>query len=167
MTRVSRFFAGFLVASLLAGATVAGWAWYNQPQTEAPWPPIIQGFAFSPYRADQDATKNEYPTVEQLDEDLALLAGKTHAIRTYQVRGTFGDIPALAAKHDLNVALGIWVDTDAERTEEEVRLGIALANKHRNVVRVIVGNEAVGVRNDVNVEQMIALLDHVRANTRK
>jgi exo-beta-1,3-glucanase (GH17 family)/cellulose synthase/poly-beta-1,6-N-acetylglucosamine synthase-like glycosyltransferase len=167
MTRVSRFFAGFLVAAILGAATVAVWGWINKPQTEAPWPPIIQGFAFSPYQADQDARKDEYPTVEQIDADLALLAGKTHAVRTYQVRGSFGEVPRLAQKHGLNVALGIWVGPDAERTEEELRLGIALANKHRNVVRVIVGNEAVGVRSEITVDQMISMLDHVRSQTRR
>ncbi|RYZ63459.1 MAG: hypothetical protein EOP08_10885, partial [Proteobacteria bacterium] len=39
--------------------------------------------------------------------------------------------------------------------------------KYRNVVRVIVGNEALGVRNEVTVEQMIAMLDHVRSNTKR
>jgi exo-beta-1,3-glucanase (GH17 family)/cellulose synthase/poly-beta-1,6-N-acetylglucosamine synthase-like glycosyltransferase len=166
MTRVSRFFAGFLVAAVLAAATVAGWAWYNKPQTEAPWPPMIQGFALSPYQADQDATKNEFPTVKQIDSDLALLEGKTHAVRTYQVGGTFSEIPRLAAAHDLNVALGIWVSADTERTEEEVREGIALANKYKNVVRVIVGNEAV-LRGEVSVGEISAILDHVRENTRR
>jgi exo-beta-1,3-glucanase (GH17 family)/cellulose synthase/poly-beta-1,6-N-acetylglucosamine synthase-like glycosyltransferase len=166
MTRVSRLLAGVLVAAFLGAATVGVWAWLNRPQVEAPWPPIIQGFALSPYQAGQDATKDEYPSVEEIDSDLALLEGKTHAVRTYQVRGSFGEIPRLAEKHGLNVALGMWIGPDADRTEEEVRLGIALANKHRNVVRLIVGNEAV-LRNDVTVEQMNAILDHVRANTRR
>src|SRR5688572_28903296 len=107
MTRVSRFFAGFLVAAVLGAATVAVWAWLNQPQTEEPWPPIIQGFSFSPFQANQDAVQDQFPTVEEIDADLALLAGKTHAVRTYQVRGSFAEIPRLAAAHDLNVALGI------------------------------------------------------------
>src|SRR5687767_533477 len=126
MTRVSRLLAGFLVAAFLGAATVGVWALVNRPQEEAPWPPIIQGFAFSPFQANQDAAKNEYPTIEQLESDLKLLEGKTHAVRTYQVRGTLGEIPRLAAEYDLNVALGMWVDTDPERTEEEIRTGIQL-----------------------------------------
>jgi len=166
MTRVSRFLAGFLVASVLGIATVALWAYVNKPQEEAPWPPIIQGFAFSPYQAGQNAMKNELPSLKEIDSDLALLEGRTHAVRTYSTEGTLASIPELAAKHDLNVALGMWIDKNPERNEEEVRTGLALANKHRNVVRVIVGNESI-LRGDVSVDQMIPILDHVRQNTRR
>ncbi len=93
MTRVSRFFAGFLVAAVLGVATVALWAWINKPQDELPWPATIQGFSFSPYQSGQDATKNELPTEKEIDSDLALLAGKTHAVRTYAVRGFAGGDP--------------------------------------------------------------------------
>src|SRR3954471_14958041 len=106
MTRVSRFFAGFLVAAVLGIATVAVWAWINKPQEELPWPVTIQGFSFSPYQADEDAMKKELPSVKEIDSDLALLAGKTHAVRSYSTQGTLASIPELAAKHGLNVALG-------------------------------------------------------------
>ena len=86
----------FLVAAVCAAATIGLWAWANRPDTEAPWPKRVQGMAFSPFRADQNGRLNEYPTVAQIDEDLKLLEGRVHAVRTYGTGGTLAEVPALA-----------------------------------------------------------------------
>jgi exo-beta-1,3-glucanase (GH17 family) len=59
----------------------------------------IQGFAFQPVQKDQDAIAREEPTIEQIDSDLALLEGKTNAVRTYSTLGTVGQVPAREARH--------------------------------------------------------------------
>ena len=114
-----------VVAAAFAALTYAFWGFVNQPTAEPAWPSKIQGFAFSPYQADQDATLEQMPTVAQLESDLKLLSGKTNAVRTYSALGTFADIPALADKHDLNVTVGTWIDTRLGRnlTAIEVKSG--------------------------------------------
>ena len=72
---MKKWISGVGVAAVCAAATVAIWAWVNRPTSEPPWPKLVQGMAFSPFRADQDGRLNEYPSEEQLDEDLKLLAG--------------------------------------------------------------------------------------------
>jgi exo-beta-1,3-glucanase (GH17 family)/cellulose synthase/poly-beta-1,6-N-acetylglucosamine synthase-like glycosyltransferase len=166
MRKLLRFLAGFAVAAVFAAITYWGWAFLNQPQNEAPWPSIIQGFAFAPYQVNQDAIQGQLPSEAEIDSDLKLLQGKTHSVRSYQSTGSIGAVPRLAAERKLNVALGIWIDRDTLRNEEEIRTGIELTRKYRNVVRVIVGNEAV-LRNEVTVEEISAMLDHVRANVRR
>jgi exo-beta-1,3-glucanase (GH17 family)/cellulose synthase/poly-beta-1,6-N-acetylglucosamine synthase-like glycosyltransferase len=92
-----------------------------------------------------------------------LLQGKTHAIRTYTVEGSLGEIPALARKHGINVALGAWIDDRLEKNEREIERLIPIADKYRrNVVRVIVGNESV-LRGDLPVWRLIDYIRHVRA----
>ncbi len=151
-----------VIGFALVVATWGLWAYFNQPQPEPPWPRIIQGFAFSPFRMDQDAVAQRYPSLDEIDQDLALLGGRVHAVRTYSVEGPLGQIPALADRHDLNVALGAWVDRRTAETEAQVEQAIRLAWNHTNVVRLIVGNETL-LRGDVEIERLVALLDRARA----
>jgi len=160
MTRIN-----IIIAAAVAALTISIWAVVNQPETEPPWPPVIQGFAFSPMRAHHDPLLKKLPTVEDLDADLALLAGTTHAVRTYTVEETLAEIPALARKHGLNVALGAWVDKRLNKNAGEIRRLIEVAKKNRrNVVRIIVGNEVL-LRRDLPVDQLIEYLKEVRAKT--
>jgi exo-beta-1,3-glucanase (GH17 family)/cellulose synthase/poly-beta-1,6-N-acetylglucosamine synthase-like glycosyltransferase len=166
MSKFLRFLAGFAVLAIVAALTVGGWAYLNQPYDEAPWPTVVQGFAFSPYQAGQDATQNQLPSEEQIRSDLKLLSGKTHAVRTYTTQGTLGSIARIANDYKLNVAQGIWIDKDAVRNEEEIRTGIEIIHKNRNIVRVVVGNEAL-LRGDVTLDELTAMLDHVRARVKR
>jgi exo-beta-1,3-glucanase (GH17 family)/cellulose synthase/poly-beta-1,6-N-acetylglucosamine synthase-like glycosyltransferase len=151
-----------LIAALFATLTFAVWALLNRPTSEPPWPALIQGFAFSPFRANEDPTHFQMPTDEEIDADLTLLQGKVKAVRTYSVAGTLGDVPALAEKHDLNVALGAWLDSHRDKNEEQLQTAIGLANSHVNVVRVLVGNEVL-FRGDLPIEELEKNLDRTRA----
>ena len=157
---------GPLIVAGFALLTVALWGYANRPTAEPAWPDRIQGFAFQPYQKDQDAIAQDEPTVAQIDSDLALLEGKTNAIRTYSTLGTLGQVPALAQRHGIRVALGTWLDTDRVRNEREIEQAIRLARRHRNVVRVIVGNEVL-LRGDLTRADLFAHLDHVRGATRQ
>jgi exo-beta-1,3-glucanase (GH17 family)/cellulose synthase/poly-beta-1,6-N-acetylglucosamine synthase-like glycosyltransferase len=152
-----------IIAVAIAAVTISVWAWVNRPDTEPPWPKVIQGFSFQPMRAHHDPVKAIWPSVEEIDSDLSLLAGKTHAVRTYTVGNTLGEIPALARKHGINVALGAWISADLKANGLEIERLITIAQKQRrNVVRVIVGNEAI-LRREISTRQLIAYLDKVRA----
>ena len=56
-----------LIAAVFATLTFAVWAYLNRPTKEPPWPAVIQGFAFSPFRANQDPTHNILPHTRQWD----------------------------------------------------------------------------------------------------
>jgi exo-beta-1,3-glucanase (GH17 family)/cellulose synthase/poly-beta-1,6-N-acetylglucosamine synthase-like glycosyltransferase len=154
--------ASVLIGVAIAIFTVGFWALMNRPEEHPPWPRRIQGFSFSPMRADQSPISKHYPSVEQIDADLAMLAGKTNAIRTYTVENVLAKIPELARKHGINVALGGWLDTELEKNEREIEALIKVARANRNVVRVVVGNEVV-LRGDLPTEQLLGYLDRVRA----
>src|SRR5664279_1010995 len=122
-----KWLSAFVVAGLCAAATIALWAWANQPSREPPWPKQVQGMAFSPFQADQSGTLNQYPTVEQIDADLKLLAGRVHAVRTYGTGGTLAEVPRLAAKYGISVAVGAWLDKDLPTNQAQVDKAIELA----------------------------------------
>ncbi|MCL4721317.1 MAG: glycosyltransferase, partial [Gammaproteobacteria bacterium] len=148
------------IAVAFGAATVALWALANQPVSEPPWPSRIQGFAFSPYRAGQDAVGGEFPAIAEIDEDLKLLKGRTRAVRTYTTDGTLGEVPRLARRHGIKVALGAWVDARTGHNAAEVERTIRIARSSPNVVRIMVGNEVV-LRGDIPTADLIAWLDHV------
>src|SRR5580658_8393669 len=87
-----KFFPSLLIAAVFATLTFAVWAYLNRPTREPPWPAVIQGFAFSPFRANEDPTQGQMPTDAEIDSDLALLAGHVNAVRTHSVEKTLADL---------------------------------------------------------------------------
>ena len=151
-----------VVAAVFAALTFALWAWLNRPSPEPPWPDHVQGMAFSPFGSGQDPVPQVLPTPEQLDADLRLLAGKVTAVRTYSALKSLGQIPDIAARHQLKVAQGAWVDRQLATNELEIAAAIDLANHHANVIRLVIGNEVI-LRNDLSVAELSRQLDRVRA----
>ena len=139
-----------LIAAVFAVLTVAVWAYANRSTPEPGWPAKVRGFSFQPFQKHQDAVAGDLPTVQEIDRDLTVLTGKTQAVRSYSVLGTLGEIPALAARHGLSVNIGAWLGSDRIRNEREIERAIQLANSHKNVTRVIIGNEVV-LRGDLPV----------------
>ncbi|HKT74372.1 MAG TPA: glycosyltransferase [Steroidobacteraceae bacterium] len=152
---------GLLIASAFAALTVALWAFLNRPTTEPPWPQFIQGFAFSPFRIGEDPTRHELPTDAEIDSDLKLLSGKANSVRTYSVEGTLQDVPQLAARRNLNVAVGAWIDDHRDHNELELETAVELARTHLNVMRVFIGNEVV-LRGDLPIRDLERYLDRAR-----
>lgn len=158
MKRVNIF-----IAVAVAALSILLWALANRPDMEPTWPGTIQGFAFSPMRADDNPIENRLPSVEEIDQDLALLEHKTHAVRTYGVGGSLGEIPQLARRHNINVTLGASISADQEANAQEVQNLINIADSNRqNVVRVIIGNEVL-LRDELTVEQLIEHINLARA----
>jgi len=162
-----KLISGIIVAAIFAVMTFGLWGYLNRPESEPPWPAHIQGVAFSPYAADQNPFgSKDVPPVEQIDSDLRVLADKTYAVRTYHVLGSMGKVPELAAKYDISVALGVQLMKDPVENEQELSTGIRLAREHRNVVRVIVGNEVL-LRGDMTVDELSRVLDRARGAIRQ
>lgn len=157
----------FFIILAIASLSIGLWAVFNIPETEPAWPDRIQGFSFQPMQKGQSPVDGVLPSEKEIHKDLELLKGKSHAIRTYTVEGSFGAIPRLAREFDINVALGAWIDERLEHNDEEVHRVIDITNKNwRNVVRVIVGNEVI-LRNDIPIKQLIAYIDTVRAAVKR
>jgi len=149
------------VLPIVIVANLAIWAAFNQPHEAEAWTGEIVGFSYSPYQRDQDPTKNQHPTQEQISRDLKLISGTVQAIRTYSAIRGQENIPELAAEDGLSVAVGAWISGDKPRNDEELKNLIALAKK-RNVVRVLVGNESL-LRNDLPVAELVDYIKAARA----
>jgi len=149
-----------LVLPVIIIANLAIWAAFNRPHNAEAWTGEIVGFSYSPFRQGQDPTKGSFATAEQMEEDMHLLAGTVHAIRSYSVTRGQEVLPDLAAKYKLSIAPGAWIDADRTRNEAEIANVVQLSNK-TNVVRVLVGNEVL-LRNDIPVEDLITYIRRVK-----
>lgn len=149
----------------IAAITVVGWAAANQPRSEPVWPSTVHGFAYSPLQRGQAPSRGDQPSPAQVDADLALMAGTARAIRIYSVDGVHGSIPGMAARHGLDVTLGVELVGDSSRDESRVaRLGEITAET-RSAQRAIVGNETL-LTETLTIEALTALLGQARRDTR-
>ncbi len=156
-------FSSYLVAIVFAAITFGLWAWLNRPVDEPQWPQRVQGMAFSPFHANQNPADRVLPSAEQIDADLALLArAAVNAVRTYSSLDTLAEVPELAERHQMKVAVGAWLDRNRATNDREIAAAIELARDHANVIRLVIGNESV-LRGDLSVNELAAALDRVRA----
>ena len=150
------------VTAIVAAFTFLLWALFNQPSLEPPWPHSIQGFSFSPMQRGNAPTEGDFPSIGEIDADLALLAGDVDGIRTYTVEGVMAEIPRLAGAHSLHVTLGAWIDGRLDHNEQELALLIKVARENwRTIDRVIVGNEVL-LHELLPIEKLLPYVDRVR-----
>jgi exo-beta-1,3-glucanase (GH17 family) len=152
---------------LLAVAANGLLAWLcNLPQDAGSDVPEgkISSFSFAPFREGQSPLTETFPTTEQIDADLRLLADKTHTIRTYASLGGLKEVPALARKYGLKMIQGAWLGyvTMEKENNAEVQQLIKAANDYPDVIeRVIVGNEVL-LRGEMKPEQLIQYIRQVK-----
>jgi exo-beta-1,3-glucanase (GH17 family)/cellulose synthase/poly-beta-1,6-N-acetylglucosamine synthase-like glycosyltransferase len=122
----------------------------------------INGVSFSPYQRNQNPQTGPNPSMADIDRDLAALAGKVNAVRTYSTLDGLDKIPELAVKYDLKVVAGAWVDQRAQRSEQEISNLIRMVRANPDTVeRVLVGNESI-LRGDLRVPQLIRYIQQVK-----
>jgi exo-beta-1,3-glucanase (GH17 family) len=167
MSRQSPMLATLLL--VLAALVVAAWWWPNRPQAGDVEMPdtVFNAVSFAPFQRGQSPFNETFPTEEQVAGDVALLAGKVRAIRSYAALGGKTDLAALARLHGLKLWQGIWLGNDRTKNAREMAAAIALANRYPDTIdRVIVGNEVL-LRRDLPVEELIADVDAVRRAVRQ
>jgi len=138
------------------------WWWSNLPHGPEDWKGPIGGFALSAFQRYQNPLKNDFPSDEEINNDLKLLKQYTPRIRTYSTLQN-PQVYRLADKQGLQVMAGAWIDRRLDNNEKEIETLIAQARRYPNSInRVIVGNEVL-FRNDIPPEQLMAYVDRVRA----
>jgi cellulose synthase/poly-beta-1,6-N-acetylglucosamine synthase-like glycosyltransferase/exo-beta-1,3-glucanase (GH17 family) len=168
-----------IVALLLVClGSAALWAALDRPLDAPDWHGQFKGVAYTPSHLYSEQQKDEQITEAMLRQDLEQLSRVTKRVRTYTVGaygvdhpGAYGQdrIPYLAKDYGLKVTLGVWLGNNAEWSEAELAKAIQVINDNPTVVdRVIVGNEAVGVRGELSADQVADYIKRLkRAITNK
>ncbi|MEQ1545649.1 exo-beta-1,3-glucanase [Methyloglobulus sp.] len=127
----------------------------------------LNSLSFAPFREGQSPLLLQFPTPEQIDEDLQLMADKTHTIRTYSSTEGMKVIPELARKHGLKMIQGAWIgylDADARL---EIEALVEAANKYPDVIkRVIVGNEVL-LRGEREPQELVEYIREVKKRVKQ
>ncbi|CAA9889535.1 Exo-beta-1,3-glucanase (GH17 family) [Candidatus Methylobacter favarea] len=138
---------------------------YNLPRYVGPDVPKgkLNSLSFAPFREGQSPLEEKFPTPEQLDADLRLLADKTLTIRTYaSAEGSMPAIPPLARKYGLKMTQGAWLGIVKKDHQKEIQELIRAANAYPDVIkRVIVGNEVL-LRGDFGPKELIGYIRQVK-----
>ena len=140
-------------------------AWFlNQPQDVGLDVPSgkLNSLSFAPFREGFSPLEEIFPLPQHVEEDLQLLADKTHSIRTYSSLGGMEPTPEMARKYGLSMIQGGWLGFGVGDNKKELAALIKSANAHPDVVkRVIVGNEVL-LRGEMDVERLIAYIREVK-----
>ena len=134
-------FSNWLIGLALAAMVAAAWFILNPTVDADPFEGDLRGVSYSAWRQDPTSLAKREPTIEEIREDLQLVAGLTRSVRTYEATGISQRIPALAAELGLNVTAGAWIDVDKKKNEEEIANLVAIAHDVGGVNQLIVGNE--------------------------
>jgi exo-beta-1,3-glucanase (GH17 family)/cellulose synthase/poly-beta-1,6-N-acetylglucosamine synthase-like glycosyltransferase len=141
------------------------WSYVNNPLQLQPWTKTTMGVTYDPMRKEDTQTGNSYPSEADIDSDLALLENKVHAVRTYSMLKGQHKIPELAAKHNLNVTLGAWIDGNLEKNRQEIETLINTAHTDNpKIIRMMVGNEVL-LRDDIPIDALIEYIREVKKRT--
>jgi exo-beta-1,3-glucanase (GH17 family) len=146
------------------------------PLLDGKW--IGQGISYGPYR-EEESPGGLLPTVEELSQDLRLIAQHWNLIRMYGSREFAEDVLKIiqAKKLPLRVMLGAWITRESESetlgpraakaamrsNRQEVMEVIRLANGYPDeVIAVNVGNETQVYWSDHRTQPEV-LIRHIRA----
>ncbi len=149
----------FVVLVLLVIINYSIWSRINNPLHLQPWTKTTLGVTYDPMRKEDTQSNDLTINPDNIDADFSILSDKVHAIRTYSMLKGQDVVPSLAAKHNLNVTLGAWIGADFDKNKQELDKLVEVARQdHKNILRVMVGNETM-LRRDVTEEQLI---DYIR-----
>ena len=127
----------------------------------------FNSLSYTASRPGLSPLKGQFATAAQVDQDLALLAPLTRAIRSYAAIEGPWEMPALAQKHGLKLWQGIWLGGDRAQNAREMARAIDYAHRFPDTIeRLVVGNEVL-LRRDLPVAELIADIDHVRASVKQ
>jgi len=163
-----RRLAGWIgVLAIGAGVAAANWGiWslFNPPLDAPDAPARVAGFAYNAFQRWESPLAQRFPTDAELHEDMKLLAAHTGRLRTYS-SAEFPQLPEIAAQHGVKLAAGVWLDHRLDNNDSEIRAAIDAARAHRNIERVIVGNETQ-LHRKLAPDQLHAYLARVRQAVR-
>ena len=122
--------------------------------------------------ADAAKLKRHRASVELIERDMQVLAGRVTHIRTYSSIDGVEEVPRIAAKYGIKVIAGAWVNHVEDKSRLEIASLIRLVHSNPNIERVIVGNETVlrwrgnQGRIDLNPDRLLAYVREVKRNVK-
>ncbi|MEM9334740.1 MAG: glycosyl hydrolase family 17 protein [Pseudomonadota bacterium] len=118
----------------------------------------IHGLCFSPYVEGQEPGSKV--TEAQIRERLSIIAPFCRNIRTFSCTDGHEAIPAIAKEMGLGTMVGVWLEDDAEKNEEELANALEIA-KQDHIDILAVGNEVL-LRGDLSEDQLLDYINRAK-----
>lgn len=122
------------------------------------------GIAYTPYRAI-----DECPTMEEAEQDIAILMKHTRRVRTYTTlcQSVNRVLMRYASEGRLSVLFGVWIDNnDMDQLEIQRLMEVLAEYPHGQLEGIAIGNE-VAFRGSMTIDHVAQLVDHVRSQVRE
>ena len=111
----------------------------------------IHGICFSPFLEGQGP--GHKVSEDQIRRRLEVIAPAVRWVRTFSCTDGHEQIPRIAAEYGLKTMVGVWLDDDLERNEQELTAAIEIAGAgHSDILAV--GNEVL-LRGDLTEDRLI------------
>ena len=97
---------------------------------------ILPSVSYAPFERAH-IVADEAADSERIRADLKKLSTLARAVRLYSSTEGAELVPPIAAEFGLKVTLGVWIDTNADRNDREIKEAIKLARKNSNVIGIV------------------------------
>jgi exo-beta-1,3-glucanase (GH17 family)/cellulose synthase/poly-beta-1,6-N-acetylglucosamine synthase-like glycosyltransferase len=121
----------------------------------------INSVSYSPFSTCRSIKSFNKITQKKIIKDLHALKDHVAHIRTYSVSGIQSLIPGAAELLGIKISLGVWISANEEKNQKEIKTAIRLINAHKNITRVIVGNEVL-FRHEISFEKLTQYLTQMK-----
>ncbi|MFQ5654501.1 MAG: glycosyl hydrolase family 17 protein, partial [Planctomycetota bacterium] len=126
---------------------------------------VLKGACYGPFRDNEDPDRGVFPTLPELQADIAFIKKVTGVIRTYGSASSPGRIPFLCDKAGIDCYPGAWLGKESIDNKKETDALIRIAGEKRPHVKgLIVGNEVL-LRGDLTEAQLIEYIRQVKRST--
>ena len=151
-----------LILGVVACAHLGLWAVRNPTTNAADVPDRLTSVSYNRFVGAPSAGRTV--PEQRIRTDLTAIAGQAKAVRTYASTRGLERVPEIAAELGLDVTLGVWIDKDNARNEREIAAALDLARQHRNVRRLVVGNETV-FRHERSAADLVEIIRRVKRDS--
>ena len=127
----------------------------------------LYGLAYGPFREEQSPGGLE-PNIAEIHQDLQIIAGKAHAIRTYGVDGILAEIPRLCQEYDIDCYVGCHIDGDPCQDADTIERLLLIADANYVTTKgLLVGNEYLTAHESdpCSPSYLIGLIEYVKSRT--
>ncbi|MEM6514022.1 MAG: glycosyl hydrolase family 17 protein [Pseudomonadota bacterium] len=118
----------------------------------------IHGLCFSPYVEGQKPGSKV--TEAQIRERLSIIAPYCRNIRTFSCTDGHEAIPAIAKEMGLGTMVGVWLEDDMAKNDEELANALEIA-KQGHIDILAVGNEVL-LRGDLTEDQLLDYINRAK-----
>src|SRR5580704_3594402 len=147
-----------IVAVLLfvSAAHAAIWGVLQEKQPAPDFSGILPSVSYAPFERAH-IVADEAADSEKIRADLKRISTLARAVRLYSSTEGAELVPPIAAEFGLKVTLGVWIDTNADRNDREIKEAIKLARKNSNVIGIVIGNETIFRAEQIPIENLWVL----------